>query len=134
MAGLIDLRENQVLDRLFGQQALTPPATWYIGLFTTIPNDDGTGGVEVVGGSYARVAVANTLAEWPAASGGSKNNANPILFPTASAGWGTVKAYGFFDAAGGGNLWGFAPLDAERIVLLGDDFRFLTGAITITLD
>lgn len=134
MAGLIDLRENQVLDRLFGLQALTPPATWHIGLFTTLPNDDGTGGVEVSGGAYARVAVTNDLANWPAASGGQKNNANPIVFPTASAGWGTVVGYGFFDLGAGGNLWGFTPLDAERLVILGDDFRFLAGAITLTLD
>ncbi|MGD9749372.1 MAG: hypothetical protein AB7W59_00090 [Acidimicrobiia bacterium] len=134
MAGLIDLRENQVLDRLFGGAALSPPGTWYLGLFTSPPADDGTGGTEVSGGSYARVAVVNDLVQWPAASGGSKNNANDIVFPTASAGWGVVTHWGLFDAVSGGNLWAFAALDAPRTVLLGDDFRFIAGAITLSLD
>jgi hypothetical protein len=135
MAGLVDARENAVLDRLFGLAALTPPGTYYVGLMTSAPNDDGTGVVEPIGGSYGRVAVTNDLTQWPAAGGGQKSNANDIVFPTASApGWGTVTHFGLFDAPAGGNLWAFGPLDAPRTVLNGDDFRFLSGALTITLD
>jgi hypothetical protein len=134
MAGLVDSRENAVLDRLFGLAALTPPGTYYVGLMTTAPADDGSGVVEPIGGSYARVAVTNDLTQWPAASGGQKSNANDIVFPTASAGWGTVTHFGLFDAAVAGNLVAFGPLDAPRTVLNGDDFRFLSGALTITLD
>jgi hypothetical protein len=134
MAGLVDSRENAVLDRLFGLAALTPPGTYYVGLMTTAPADDGSGVVEPIGGSYARVGVTNDLTQWPAASGGQKSNANDIVFPTASAGWGTVTHFGLFDAAVAGNLVAFGPLDAPRTVLNGDDFRFLSGALTITLD
>lgn len=135
MAGLVDSRENAVLDRLFGGATLTVPATVYVGLMTAAPNDDGTGVVEPPSGAYARVAVTNDLTQWPAASGGQKANANDIVFPTAtSPGWGTVTHFGIFDAASSGNLIAFGALDASRVVIAGDDFRFLAGALVISLD
>ncbi len=68
-------------------RALEPdaaPAIW-LGLFTEH-------GVEVAGGSYARVAI-------KAAAG-----QQAVIFPTASTHWGTVTAWGRFDAAQDGNF------------------------------
>jgi len=133
MSGLVDTKENQVLDALLGAATLMPDPV-YIGLMTSEPNDDGTGVVEPVGNGYSRVSVANTLGEWPAAVGGSKSNANNILFPTATGGWGTVTHYGIFDAVSAGNLLAFGPLNVPRTVVLDDQFRFLSGALVMTLD
>lgn len=126
--------ENTVLDAMLSSSATLFPNPVYIGLFTTAPADDGSGGVEVSGGSYARVSVANTDAEWPAAAGGVKSNANVITFPTATAGWGLVTHFGIFDAAVAGNLLAFGALGASRNVLSSDVFRFLTSALQVTLD
>lgn len=107
MSGFSDYLEKKVLDLLFGSTAYSVPATLYFGLFTTTPNDDGTGGTEVSGGSYARVSMTNNSTNFPNASGGNpstKANGVAITFPTATADWGTVVGMGVFDASTSGNL------------------------------
>ena len=105
---------EQVLQHIVGYQAIFAEPTAYIALFTTAPTDDtGTSAVEVSGGSYARVATTQgTSGTWGAAStstdpttisnSGTTNAA--INFPTATANWGTVVAFGIYDAASAGNL------------------------------
>jgi hypothetical protein len=128
MAGLSDYLENIVINHLFRNQAYTPPATIYVGLFTTAPTDAG-GGTEVSGGSYARQSV--TLS---AASGGSTSNSADITFPTATADWGTIVAAGIFDASTAGNLLAWNNLTQSKTVNNGDTFRITAGNLTLTVD
>src|SRR5690349_18898367 len=115
MSSKSDYLENKILDHMLGGPDYTRPATVYVALFTTAPSDAG-GGVEVTGGSYARVAVTNNATNFPGASGGAKQNANTITWPTATALWGTVVAVGIFDAASGGNLLFWALLPASKTI------------------
>lgn len=90
-----------------GYSAIFALPTAYVALFTTAPTDDtGTGAVEVSGGAYARLATA--AADWSAPSTTTDpttiSNAAALAFPTASADWGTVVAFGLYDAASAGNL------------------------------
>ena len=128
-----DYLENKLLDHVLGNVAYTAPTTVYVALYTVAPADSG-GGTEVSGGGYARVAVANNSTNWPAASGGSKSNGVDITFPTATADWGTVVAFGIFDASTGGNLLYWATLTTSKSVLNGDTAKFSAGSITITED
>jgi hypothetical protein len=128
-----DYLENKLLDHVLGNVAYTAPTTVYVALYTVAPADSG-GGTEVSGGGYARVAVANNSTNWPAASGGSKSNGVDITFPTATADWGTVVAFGIFDASTGGNLLYWATLTTSKSILNGDTAKFAAGSITITED
>lgn len=113
MAGFTDYLEKKILDLIFSDTAYSVPATLYFGLFTVAPADDGTGGTEVTGGSYARVSVTNNSTNFPAATEGDpsvKQNGTAITFPTATADWGTVVAMGVWDASSGGNLLVWSPL------------------------
>lgn len=137
MSSLTDGYENSVLNNIWGNVPLTPPATWYVGLMIGSPNDDGSGVVEPTGGgnNYSRVAIANNLTEWPSAVGGLKANANAIVFPIATVAWGAVTHYGFFDApVGGGFLRSFSILDSPRTISAGDSFQFLAGDCKISAD
>lgn len=129
-----DYLENELLDHVWGNQAFSAPATLYIGLSTADPLDDGSGLAEPSGNGYARVAVTNNATEWPAATGGSKTNANDQTFPLATGSWGTITHFAFFDAASGGNMLGSGALTTSRTVGDGDQPRFAAGEITITLD
>lgn len=120
---------NEILDYLFGSGS---PATLYIGLYTDGPNADGTGGTEVTGGSYARKAVTNNNTNWPAASGGIKQNGAAITFVTATANWGSVESAGVFAASSGGTPKYFGDLDTARTVNNGDAFSFATNQFVIT--
>jgi hypothetical protein len=126
--------ELLMLDAVLGKVAYVAPATVYVALFTTAPTSAG-GGVECAGGSYARAAMTNNLTNWPSATGGgpgSKSNGTAITFPTASAAWGTVAAFGIFDAASGGNLLYWGTLTTPRAVALGDTPSFAAAALVIT--
>lgn len=114
MSSFADHLENKLLDHVFGNTAFAAPATLYVALLTVAPTDAG-GGTEVAGGSYARVAVTNNVANWPNAAAGAKSNGNAITFPTATADWGTVVAVGIYDAAAAGNLIGWCTITNQSV-------------------
>jgi len=137
MAGKTDYTENNLRNFIFRGVTFPVPAALYVGLFTTAPAENGSGGVEVTGGSYARVSVPRTTGAWkdPAtAVQGLTENLAEILFPTASANWGTVVAGGVWDAITGGNLLYFGNMGVSKIVNNADVFKFVTGDFEITED
>jgi len=118
-------------DHLRGGTAYSPAATHYYALMTTMPLASG-GGVEVSGGSYARVAYTNNTSNYPSASGGVKQNANQINWGTASANWGTVVGVAVYDASSGGNLLAFALLNTPTTINSGDPFQVPANSATFT--
>src|SRR5678816_1872897 len=92
-----DFLEDKILD-LFTGNNITAPANLWVGLFTTLPGDSGSGGApsdgtEATGNGYARVSV-GTLASWLGAKSTvnttqrHRTSANTLTFPLASGGWG----------------------------------------------
>jgi hypothetical protein len=145
MAAKTDYLENKTIDWMFRGQTFTPPATVYVGLFTAAPTDAG-GGTEVSGGSYARVAVASSLANWAgtqsagsttASTGtsGTTSNNVAITFPAPTANWGTVTSFGLFDAATGGNLLFYGNLNTAKTINNGDAApSFAPGQLSVQED
>lgn len=82
------------------------PATWYLGLSLTVPNDDGTNFTEPTGGSYARLAVTNNPTNFAAAvtTSGVTTKANnaAFTFTNPTGNWGQILYYGWFTASGTG--------------------------------
>lgn len=128
-SGPSDYLENKLIDWLWRAQTFAPPATKYLALFTSAPSASG-GGIEVSGGSYARVSVsasltafsgtqgAGTTAVSTGTSGVTSNNAN-IAFAAPTADWGTVTHWALFDASTGGNLLMFGALATPVTVING---------------
>lgn len=123
--GATDTRERAIADSQFGGGATTwAPATWYLGLSTTAPNEDGTGFTEPVGGAYARVSITNNATNFPAAvtTTGTTTKTNGIKFtfvnPTGT--WGSISYYGFFTASSGGTPEYWNPLDVSITVKNGN--------------
>lgn len=146
MAAISDYLENKIIDWLFRGQAFTPPAGLHVGLFTTSPSDTG-GGVEVSGGAYARINLAPSMANWAGTQsagstvassgvgGTTSNNAAVTFTPGPSAPWGSIVAFGIFDAATGGNLLVWGALSTAKTVNSGDAApSFQAGALSFTLD
>jgi hypothetical protein len=119
MAGFFtDYMNNKVLDMVFGSNPFTPPATLYLGLSLT-PSAKSGSVSEPSGGGYARVAVTNTLTNFPAASGGTKSNAATATFPAPSGNWGTVLSLFVADSASGGNVLAMADLATPKTIASG---------------
>jgi hypothetical protein len=110
--GKSDYLELKQLDGVLGGTNFTQPATVYLALFTdtnTQAQRDAGTVTEVTGNAYARLSIANNSSNWPAASSGQKQNGAAFTFATPTPlGWGTVTAFGIYDALTTGNLlyWG----------------------------
>jgi len=129
--------ENAILDHVLGGGDYTRPATVYVALFTdsnTQTQRDAGTVTEVSGSAYARVAVTNNSTNWPAASSGSKSNGTAITFPTPTGSWGTVTAFGIYDASTTGNLLYHADLTASQAVASGNTVSFAVGALIVQED
>jgi hypothetical protein len=137
-----DYLENKLIDQLFRAQSAPSTATLYVGLLTAAPSDSG-GGTEVSGGSYSRVAVASSLANWAgtqaagstaasSGTGGQTSNNGAITFPTPTAGWGTVTHFGIYDASSGGNLLFWGALTIAKTVNQADTVTFPAASLSIT--
>lgn len=127
--GLSTYLGNKLVDLIWRAQAYTWPATTYLRLVTTTPTN-AAGGVEVTGGSYARVALASSLAAisgtqgsgTTVASSGSagriSNNAE-LAFAAPTANWGTVTHVELMDALTSGNRLFWAALTPAKIIPSG---------------
>ena len=152
---LNDFAENKLIDWFFRAQAIgitgasagagTGPATLYVALFTANPTDTG-GGTEVTGGSYARVSVTSSLANWAgtqsagsttasSGTGGTTSNNGAITFPSPTANWGVVTGYAVFDAATTGNMIFWTALTTNKTINNGDAApSFGAAALTFQID
>lgn len=114
--------ENIVLD------LIKADGPYYLALFTTAPTETG-GGTEVSGGAYARQAVT-----FGTPASGSMSNSAAIEFPTATANWGTAKAWGLFNASSAGSLIWYGDIDTPKELLAGDIYRINVGSLTLSMD
>ncbi len=140
-----DYLENKIVDWLFRGQSFTPPATLYFSLHTASCSDSSPG-TEVTGGSYARVAVTASLANFAgtqsagstsASSGtsGTTSNNGAITFAAPTANWGSITHIGINDASTSGNQLACNALTIPKTVNNGDAApSFAAGALTIQVD
>lgn len=135
MSDMTDYLETMIGNVLFRTQAAWKPAAIWVALYTTLPAEDGTGGVEVTGGNYARVQVTQADANWNAPAGGSGlfDNAADIVFPAPNANWGNIVGWGILDSNAGGNLLIKKTLTVPKTVNNGDPApKFAAGALDVT--
>jgi hypothetical protein len=124
--------KNLVKTHLYRTGSWTKPTELWLALFTTKPAVDGTGGVEVSGGSYARVQLDPLDANW-SLSVDTISNAVVIQYPEASADWGTVVAFGVFSASTAGNLLDIGDVTPNQAVPSGVAAKFEAGQLTSQL-
>lgn len=140
---LTDYAENRIVDALLRGQSLGAPATFYVALYTSACSDSAAG-TEVSGGSYARVAVTSSLANWAgtqsagsttasSGTGGQTSNNAAITFPAPTANWGSITSFGLTDASTDGNVWVCQSLTTPKTVNASDAApSFAIGALTVT--
>lgn len=144
-ADLSNYAENKIVDALLRGQTLGAPATGYWALGTDTCTDAGPG-TEVSGGSYARVSVVSSLANWAgtqsagstvASSGttGTTSNNAAITFPQSTAAWGNLQSVWLMDAASSGNRWICINLTTPfNVSAAGVTVSFPAGSLTFQID
>jgi len=121
--------DDAILNATLRNTSYVSPTTVYVALYTVAPTAAG-GGTQVPtgGGSlYTRTAV--TMG---APASGVSSNSAPVAFPTAGTVWGTIQAVGIFDDPTAGNLLYFGNLGTPKLVGVGDQVNFITGALSVT--
>lgn len=127
MAAASDYLETAALNWSLTTSAVTRPTTWYVALFTTATTDAG-GGTEVTGGSYARTAVTFSV------TGNVASNTGNVLFPTATANWGTVTHVAIYTAASGGSMLYHGAATSSKLIETGDAYLISSGNLSVTMD
>lgn len=120
--------ETAILNAVLRGIPYSTPPTVYVALYTTDPTDEDIG-VEVSGEGYVRQPV--TFGE---PSDGVVSNTEDILFPVASANWGTITHVGIRDAETGGNLLFHSALEMPKTIEIGDQLKIPAGQLVISLD
>lgn len=123
---LSNTAENLLLDWINAVGTPTRPTTSLKVALVTAAGDDATAGTEVTGGSYARQNL--TVA---AATGGATTNSADLLWTGMPAT--TVVGWEIWDNAGTPvRLW-YGPLDANKTLDAGDEFKVAAGGLSLSL-
>lgn len=145
MSDLTNYAENKIIDALLRNQPIGTPATWYFALLTAVADPETGSVTEVSGGSYARVAVTASLANFAGTQGagtttassgttGQTSNNAAITFPAPTADWGTATHFALYDASTAGNAWIVKALSASQTINSGAGApNFPIAAFTFTL-
>lgn len=128
MTALSNYLENKLLDAVLAGVPFTSPTKVYVALFTSNPGEDGTG-TEVTGGNYTRQEI-----QFNAASAGNSKSKIDVLFPPATANWGTITHVAFYDAATSGNMLFYGPLTTSKSIVTDDQLKLASGDANILLD
>jgi len=127
---LVDAYKKKVIDAVYGNTAVAPPATIYTGLSTSTPTQAGGSITEPSGNGYARVGLTNNTTNYGGATTANpsvKDNDAAITFPAATGSWGTVTHWTTHDAATVGNPIDWAALTASQAISSGTTASFAVG-------
>lgn len=139
--------ENDLLQLLFnnvdiadigdagGIQNSATAGSLYVALHTADPGEAGTATTsESAYGSYARVAVARSVAGWTV-SGNEAENAALVQFPECTSGSETISYVSITTASSGSSKILYSgALSASRAISSGIQPQFAIGALSVTED
>lgn len=128
MPGMSNAEETAVLNHEYRTATYTKPTNRWLALWVGDPTDTGSGGAEVTGTAYARVAIPCADAQWaaPADDGGGNQqitNAAVLTFPTPGGTWSsgsTITHWATMDASTAGNVVDYGAITSPFVVLSGN--------------
>lgn len=128
---------NLQLDHDFGGEDYEAPATYYLGLSTSVITASGSEtSNEPSDTSYERVEITNDKTNWSVASSGSLSNAVAFSFPQSSQSWGTIRSAFLSSGSQAGavndKVWYYYTLSPSIPVIVNTVVTFDAGTITIS--
>jgi len=132
MSGKSQAYSDTILNVLNGT-AVTG-VTPYLGLFSAVPGDDSSPGIELTGNGYQRQRITFGAPVSGAGSVREIANARNIKLGPAASDWLQAVAFGIFDAQSAGNLLYWSTLAAPKIVPMGDFGQFAPGSLVVEED
>lgn len=137
MSAASNYTEQNIINAMLRGTAFPLPTKTYVSLHTANPGE--TGGNEVTTAAwpqYARVEAEQGTAigtGWIAPTDGVTKNAKQLTYPSMNGGADvTVTHWAIYDAATGGNMLAYAPLQTSRTLKTGDIFVFDAQSLTVS--
>lgn len=122
---LSNTAENRILDWINGLSATAPTTPLKVALVTAA-GDDAIAGTEVAGGSYARKNLSVG-----ASSGGATTNSADLQWTGMPAC--TIVGWEIWDSAGTPvRLW-YGPLDANKTLASGDEYKIAASGLALSI-
>jgi hypothetical protein len=129
---------NAILDHVWSDTSFNMPATIYLGLAINVAANGNITGEPAAVNNYARVAITQNAAIFPAAVAGSKTapNAATWTFNQANNSWGTVNVFFFSDTstiAANVNTLAWGQLTVNKTIGSGDTPYFAANDVTLNI-
>lgn len=133
MSAFGNYTELRTLDFWFKANSLStpPPSDVYVSLHTGDPGD--TGANEATTGGYARVVQTFAAASTDGGSGVTSISSNADITLGTFTGAATFTYMGIWDGVSGGTFLAGGALSTSRTVANGDQIKFSSGNITVSL-
>ena len=128
--GISPYHANRMLDYEFGLTTYTPESTYYVGLLTTLPDEDGAGYVVAAGVSL--LSVTNNTTNFSSASSKTKKNAT-ILSWSAFAATRVLLGAAIFDDASKTHILRWGPFSSPVTVESGQPFEIAVNGAQFTI-
>jgi hypothetical protein len=128
---------DNLLENLLRGASIGDRTSGYFGLSTTTPNVDGSNITEPSVGAYARTSqkTFSSIFNNPTGSSPTTITTNQaVIWPEATASWGTPTHWVIFSASTGGGMYYYGEIDNPTEVTNGLQPRFDTGDLVLSCD
>lgn len=137
MSAASNFLEQRVLNHLLKATTYTPPATLYVGLFKGAAGDNLEANIktdEVSGGAYTRLAISWGTGSF-VGNGFSIASSADLIWPTATANWGTINFVAVLDSAtvGGGNVLFYSALPTGKTINSGQIAKINQNSLVVSV-
>jgi hypothetical protein len=131
MAAFSNYLEDQITGWIAGTAFATAPTATFVQLYNGDPTDAGSGGTAL----FTRYQVASGAGSWTRGTGGNGTITNASAFTITSAANATASAthVAVFTSATGGDLLFYGALTTAKTIASGDEVKFNTSALTLTV-
>lgn len=125
---------GKMLNKIFRQGTLTPPANGWIAHFSADPGDEGASGEIAVGGYVRKQIGSGGVSTFSASSGGQTDNDSEIGTTASGADFPDVSHSALFDASTSGEMMMKWANTSTRSVKDGETIKFLAAGLSVTVD
>lgn len=131
MAAFSNYLEDQITGWIAGTAFATAPTATFVQLYSQDPGEGGG----ATGALYSRYQVASGAGSWTRGTGGNGTITNASAFTITSSATATASAthVAVFTSATGGDLLFYGALTTAKTIASGDEVKFNTSALTLTV-
>ena len=134
MSAFSNYSEDQITGWIAGTSMTAPSAT-FVQLYNGDPLDTGLGGTPIVIATAARLSVASGTGSWTRGTSAAGTITNASAFTITASATATASATHFtvWDASASGNLLFYGALTTNKTIASGDEVKFNTSSLTLTI-